>query len=160
MKLRNIFLLLILFACNHSSTNSDVEPSSLNFDFLLGNWQRLNNQPGHKTFEQWEKESEKEYKGLGFTIENKDTIFKEIMNLSLLDEGWNLKVSGPNELPVRFKLSNHSHTSFVCENKNHDFPQQIEYIYFSDTLKAKVSGNGQSIDFDFVPKKINDRKGE
>jgi hypothetical protein len=41
-----------------------------NFDRLLGKWERLNEEEGKETFENWNKIKEKEYSGIGFTIQN------------------------------------------------------------------------------------------
>jgi hypothetical protein len=50
---------------------------SLNLTGLLGDWQRMNDRPGRTTFEHWSRISPSEYQGLGYTLRNGDTIFKE-----------------------------------------------------------------------------------
>ena len=46
-------------------------------DFLIGNWERINDKKGQKTYEIWNTN----FTGLGITLKNKDTVFKEILSI-------------------------------------------------------------------------------
>lgn len=46
-------------------------------NFLIGNWQRLEEKEGKQTYEYWDAD----FKGLGFTLHNKDITFKEILSI-------------------------------------------------------------------------------
>lgn len=143
-KILVIFLLFGLISCNSTETSSNN-----NLDWLLGNWKRTNDKEGQQTFEHWEKVSNNEYVGLGFTLQEKDTVFKENMRLIPIDDVWNLEVTGVNEKPTYFAFTNQTKNSFVCENPNNEFPKKIEYQFFDKKLKAKVSGGEMEIAFDF-----------
>ena len=120
-----------------------------NLDWLLGNWERMNDKEGKQTFERWKKNSNEEYIGLGFTLQERDTVFKENMRLRPINGGWNLEVIGVNEQPTYFKFTNQTKNSFVCENPNNEFPKKIEYQFSDNKLKAKVSTDEMAIDFNF-----------
>jgi len=87
-----VLLVSILFiACNESGKQTD-KPDNLkqekeivkkvkNFDWLLGKWKRLNEEEGKVTFENWDKITNTEYAGVGFTIQKGDTLQQEIISL-------------------------------------------------------------------------------
>lgn len=64
-----LLVLLISFSC-----------SSRNFDWLCGNWVRTNDEEGYRTYENWMKNSNTEYIGLGCTLQDGDTVLKRIAN--------------------------------------------------------------------------------
>ena len=143
-KILAIVLVFGLISCNSKDT-----PSDFNLDWLQGDWQRMNDKEGKQTFEHWKKISNHEYVGLGFTLQNKDTIFKENMRLLPIEGVWNLEVTGVNENPTLFYFSNQTKNSFVCENPNNEFPKKIEYQLLDKKLKAKVSAGEMEVAFDF-----------
>ncbi|WP_026914707.1 hypothetical protein [Christiangramia portivictoriae] len=64
-------LFLLLLPCKDAQTNQD------DFNWLLGDWIRVNEAEGLETFESWRKNSGKEYEGFGFTLKMNDTILKK-----------------------------------------------------------------------------------
>ncbi|MDV7187602.1 hypothetical protein R3X25_09945 [Lutibacter sp. TH_r2] len=140
--MKSFFILLLLFTSS-CSTDNNSKPT-----WLIGHWERINNQPNQKTYENWTKN----LKGLGFTLKEFDTIFKENLEILTKNDSLYLKVSGVNELPTLFKFSHQTKFSFICENSTNKFPTKIEYLLVNDTLKAIVSNNEFSIDFKFVKK--------
>ena len=129
---------LFFFSC---STKEIQKP-----DFILGNWSRLNDQPNQKTYEIWNSD----FTGIGFTLQQKDTVFKEILSIVEKEGSLFLQVEGVNEKPTLFQFTQQTKTSFTCENPENEFPKKIQYSIISDTLKAKVSNDDFSIDFVFV----------
>lgn len=115
-------------------------------DFLLGSWVRTNDKPNQKTFENWNTD----FTGIGFTMQQSDTIFKEILSIIKKNDTLYLQVTGVNEKPTLFKFTSQTATSFVCENPKNEFPKKIKYFIESDTLKASVSNADFSVDFSFV----------
>ncbi len=115
-------------------------------DFLLGYWIRTNDKPNQKTVEIWNPD----FSGIGYTLKNKDTVFKEILSIIKKNDTLFLQVEGVNESPTLFKFTSQTKTSFVCENPLNKFPQKIKYYKESDTLKAVISSDGYSIGFDFI----------
>ena len=145
-KILVVFLLIACISCGQENTTP-------NLDWILGNWQRTNDNKDKQTFEHWEKISNQEYVGLGFTLQGKDTVFKENMKLLPIEGVWNLEVTGVNEKPTLFYFTKQNENSFVCENPNNEFPKKIEYHFFDKKLKAKVSAGEMEVAFDF--EKIN-----
>jgi len=141
--------LAILFLAT-VSTMTHAQPSqNHNFTWLLGDWQRTNNQAGKITTETWEL-SKQEYLGLGVTIEGQDTVFFENMTLTKIENEIFLVVSTPqHQVAVHFKITAHSKCSFVAENPDNDFPKKIIYKKTDQGLLATVSGGDQKIDFVF-----------
>lgn len=113
--------------------------------FLIGKWERLNEKKGKKTYEIWYND----YTGLGITLQNKDTVFKEVLSLLIINDTLTLKVEGVNDTPTLFKITQQTDSSFLAENPTHDFPTKINYWLDKKQLKAKVSNNDFGIDFVF-----------
>jgi len=147
-----LFTLMSISSCQHSGrdqAHGGDTVSSANFDWLIGSWIRNNDKEENITYEYWSKSSSTEYIGLGCTLHNSDTIFKENLRLLKTGEKWNLEVSGVNENPTRFLILSHSKSSFECENKNNDFPKNIEYALRDNMLLAKISDGETEISFTF-----------
>ena len=115
-------------------------------NFLIGNWIRVNDKPNQITYEIWNPD----FTGIGFTMQHKDTIFKEIISIIEKRDTLYLQVKGVNEEPTLFRFTSQTATSFVCENPKNEFPKKINYYKESDTLKASVSNDDFSIDFSFI----------
>ena len=89
VKLSFVILTAFTFAmCNtkQNDQKSTTQPTE-NFDWLLGNWKRTNEEKGKETFENWKKTNDTEYNGIGFTLQNSDTLSQEQMKLIQL---WHL----------------------------------------------------------------------
>ncbi|MCA0133917.1 hypothetical protein [Winogradskyella alexanderae] len=126
-----------------------------NFDWLLGKWKRLNEEEGKATFENWEKINETEYSGIGFTMQNGDTIKQENIRLIKVSNKWDIIVKVPEEIEsVTFNGLGHSENEFICENKEIDFPNRIKYWKNGNKLNASVSSPDIEIQFEF--EKINE----
>ena len=67
----SLLLSLLIFSCNDSKESVDK------FDWLVGDWKRMNDSEGQQTYENWRKINSKEYVGSGCTLEGIDTVFKE-----------------------------------------------------------------------------------
>ena len=132
-----LFFTIILFSCK---TAQKSQP-----DWLVGKWKRVNEKPGKSTFDFWNKD----LTAIGFTLKKSDTIFKEIMSIVTIKDTLYLKVEGVNEKPTLFKFTQQTDTSFVCENKENEFPKKIYYFLDKQQLKCKISNDEFSIDFIF-----------
>jgi len=152
-------LLIISNSCLNNGSTSKTEKKEKvvmteNFDWLLGNWVRINNDEGKQTFENWEKVNDSEYEGYGWTVQNGDTVFQEKIKLNKLQDSWLLGVISPEETDYTyFKVIQISKESFTCENSEIDFPSKIKYWKDGEEIKALVSGQDMEITFEF--KKIN-----
>ncbi len=131
-----VFIICVLYSCKQ-------EPKNPNF--LIGNWERVNNESNKKTYEIWEKD----FSGLGFSIRDKDTVFKEKLNIITKSNSQYLKVTGVHQQPTFFKIVKMTENSFICENSQNEFPKRISYWFKNNRLNAKVANNDFAIDFVF-----------
>jgi len=131
--------ILILFSCSEKPKKQE-QPS-----FLIGNWVRTNDKKGDTTYEFWKKD----FKGIGFTLKGKDTIFKEVLSIIHLHDALFLEVKDIHQKPTLFKFTNQTDTSFVCENSRNEFPKKITYFKEKQQLKAIVSSGDFKISFVF-----------
>lgn len=162
--MRKTFILIIgvlIISCNQSKKKSintetvEITEKSNNFDWLLGEWERLNEEEGKKTYENWEKISDTEYSGIGFTMQNGDTIKQESIRLIKTSDKWDLTVKVPEENEsISFKMTYHSENEFTCENNEIDFPNKIRYWKNGRKINASVSNSEMEIQFEF--KKLNE----
>ena len=111
----------------------------------MGDWIRVNDKEGAFTYETWNSN----LKGLGYTLKEKDTTFKETLSIVTIKDTLFLKVKGVNENPTLFKFTQQTNTSFVCENKKNEFPKMIKYYLENDQLKAIVAADEFKIEFIF-----------
>jgi hypothetical protein len=154
VKKMSIILLLALISCGEGSSSTVMsraaEESEIDFDWLIGNWVRTNEEAGKETFESWEKENSSVYHGFGFTLIKTDTIWQEEIKLIKTGEKWNFEVTGKGESdPTVFRLTELSQNSFTSQNPEHDYPTEIRYYKSGETLKAIISGDGMEIPFEF-----------
>ncbi len=113
--------------------------------WLFGKWERINEKPNKRTFDFWNKD----LTGIGFTLKNTDTIFKEVMSIVELQNTLYLKVEGVNETPTLFKFTQQTDSSFTCENPENEFPQKVYYYKENKQLKCKIFNDKFSVDFVF-----------
>lgn len=132
------------------TSNIQITETTENFDWLLGNWKRNNEEAGKETFEEWEKINSSEYIGLGFTMQNGDTIKQEQIKLIKLNGNWNMEVKVPEEAEsIIFKMLEFKTNEFTCVNEVLDFPDKIKYWKNGDKINALVSGGEIEIPFEF-----------
>ena len=147
-----IATIFIIVSCN-SATNEKKNNSKKaveNFDWLLGKWERLHEETGKKTFENWKKISQNEYSGIGFTLQNADTIKQEKIRITKQNEKWILTVKVPEETEsITFPITELKSDEFTCTNDSLDFPKQIKYWKNGEKINALVSGDSLKIDFEF-----------
>ena len=151
MKQLLLFAFIILF--NQCSIGDEKTVTSGEFEYMLGSWERSNDGQGQSTFEIWAKDHANSYSGLGFTLQNGDTVFKEEMQIIKRAGNWQLEVSGVNEGITSFLISSHDSSSFSSNNIKNEFPKMIEYSIENNLLKARVSDNTREILFTFEKRK-------
>lgn len=140
MRVLVVFFCAILLANCQKEVKKPSKPT-----FLIGNWIRLNDTEGNKTYENWKSD----LTGMGLTINNGKTVFNEQMSILEINDTLHLKVSNVNETPTYFKFTSQTDTSFVCENPKNEFPKKIHYYIENQQLKAIISADDFRIDFIF-----------
>ena len=145
-----LLFLLIVLSCS-SCINSDESETSVsdNYDWLLGEWVRTNEGPDRNTYENWTKQSDTLYLGLGYTLQNTDTVFKEEIHLMYSGKQWQYVVHGVNRRPTSFRVTKKSNNSFISINENNPFPKHIKYSLENNILTAEISADGRKIRFLF-----------
>ena len=147
-----MFIAFAFTMCNtKQSENTETKTKkSENFDWLLGQWQRTNDEKGKTTFENWEKINDSEYSGIGFTIQNNDTISQETMRILETDGKWDLFVKTPEEKEfIKFEMSEIKEGKFEFKNDTLDFPKLIKYWKKGDKINALVSGDSLKLSYEF-----------
>lgn len=110
------------------------------FDCFSGKWISIDKE-GNKTTEIW-KQNNMGFDGFSQTISNKnDIIFYETLYLLQFGDHWCYVASLKNSVTL-FKLTQSNNNVFMFENKEHDFPQFIEYdCTLKDTIKVKIGNS-------------------
>ena len=146
LKFTTITLIAFVFTMCNSKQNENTE----NFDWLLGKWQRINEEQGKNTFENWKKNNNSEYNGIGFTIQKNDTISQEKMKIVKTNGKWNLLVKTLEEKEfIRFEMSEIQEDKFECKNDTLDFPKLIKYWKNGNKINALVAGDSLKLSFEF-----------
>ena len=137
-----------------ATKNETSTAKTQNFDWLLGNWQRLKETDERETFEYWQKVDDSKYTGIGFTMQYGDTISQESMELIQRDGQWQFWVKIPEEpQAIKFDIRSFDEHSFTCHNDSNEFPKVIKYWKTDTALNASISGDGMEIPFEFKPMK-------
>ncbi len=147
-------LLLFFTSFNNPSITKMLISIDGDFSWLIGSWQRTNEKEGRQTFEHWAKQSNSHYVGMGCTLKDGDTIWKEDIVLKEVGKNWHFEVTSQGEeQPTVFTLTDISETSFTSKNPENEFPKVISYAASATGLSAVISGGGPTITFEF--KKID-----
>lgn len=144
------FTTAVLILSSLTMCNVKTSEKAETLDWLLGKWQRINEEKGKTTFENWEKVSTSEYNGVGFSIQNNDTISQEQMKIVEVGGKWNLLVKTREEKQfVRFDMSEIEVDKFAFKNDTLDFPKLIKYWKNGDNINALVLGDSLELSYEF-----------
>jgi hypothetical protein len=145
-----ILIAILFISCqDESKTTEAPNVTPPDFKWMVGNWIRSNDKEDNTTYEYWSQSSPGEYIGLGCTIQQGDTVFKENLRIAKVEGKWNLIVSGVNETPTLFLVTSQTKNGFISENETNEFPKKIEYVLDGDILKANISAGETAIPFSF-----------
>ena len=146
---RFFLLLLITFACNQPAATKNKEIEQLHW--LIGDWDKQV-KPGQTGYERWTIDTNGELKGIDITQAGTDTVSFESVTITKRNGDLYYVVNAPNDTTVAFKFTSLKDDEFTCENETHDFPKKIHYRRNGQQMKATISGDGQSIEFNFIKK--------
>lgn len=141
-----VFTFLILVSCNNKKETRNEKPIK-NIDWITGNWILENDKPQETTKEHWVKKDALNYTGTAYTLKENDTIFKEDLYITYVNNQWELTVKGVHDDPVTFKMTVQNKYYFKVENPENEFPQQIEYTLKKGKLQAVIATGDESISF-------------
>ena len=159
-----LFIGILLISCNEGKkekskkTTTELTETTDNFDWLLGEWKRSNEEVGKETFSNWDKKSDTEYTGLSYTTQKGDTIYEQYFKFFKSKSDWVFQIMLKGETtPSSFKMTSHSSKQFICENKEEDYPNKeedspnkIKYWTDNGKLYATISGEKIKLDFEYV----------
>lgn len=142
--MKKLLLIPLTFIC--IAANCQTKKS---FDCFEGNWISIDKE-GNKTTEIW-KQNNLGFDGFSQTISNKnEMVFSETLYLQQFGIHWCYVASLKNSVTL-FKLKEAKNNVFMFENKEHDFPQFIEYNCTSkDTIKVKIGNNKRKESWMFI----------
>jgi hypothetical protein len=140
-KMKKIIFLLSFFALK-----TQAQQALPNIDWLLGKWE-------YKTqnvlvVESWTKKNNGNYAGYSYSLQGKDTVSQEVVEIVLENNKVLYKATvkeqnGGETIP--FLLSQSASDSIVFVNEMHDFPQKIVYKKVSETsIEAAIEGKIQN----------------
>lgn len=152
-----------LMACNSGNESipttggKTISPMPFNMPNMIGSWTRL--EDGKTSQEIWEINEDRGWKASSKTVDQQGVIiFNENVLLEKRNEVWNYCVTTPgqnNNEEVCFALVSCNEKQMRFENKAHDFPQAITYVWVDkNNLLAYIEGPDQHgdtirIDFEF-----------
>jgi len=151
--MKNLYLTIILITLSISV--SAQKPNLKSFEFLIGEW-TMKTKEG-KIVERWQKHrdslTETSYR---FNAKG-DSILTESIVLKSTKGDWQFCVTGyekGNEGRTDFKLISFANNTFIFENKQHDFPQQIVYQNKSKNellawIEGEIGGKKRKMEFPY-----------
>ena len=154
MRVCSVLILCLIFSLDHHKSPDGFNElqETENFDWMLGDWTRVNDKKGITTTEKWEKTSGNIYIGTGLAAKNGETVFKENLRLLKKDGYWVYEVTGVNPDTTNFVLTSISEDSFSAVNPENPFPKEISYRLENGQMIAEISGDAKKIVFNFEKK--------
>ena len=138
---------LILFAVSTFAQGESI------LKLFPGKWKMISEKTEY--YEEWELLNENEMVGVGFSIEEGDTVLSEQLYLKKLSDQWAYVALPVNQTITLFALSEYSENKFLFENKEHDYPQKIIYEFTADgklnaATEGIIEGELMRRDFNFI----------
>lgn len=152
MKAKQLILIVPILLLMSTAYGQETNQQKFKkLEWLTGKWTRTNPEAGQSGYETWSKVTDLKLSGKGVTLKGKKVVFVE--NLEFIVKGndifYTVMVTGEKQ-PTYFRLTALSADGFTCENPQHDFPKKISYKRDGKHVKAVISGNGQSVDYNFA----------
>ncbi len=153
IKTTSLFCFLALLSWTFQSSDQINRAS-----WLIGTWE--NKTARGSVYESWKRIDGNELFGFSYSLNGKDTIiFEEIQLIQDQDSLFYIPtVKNQNDgLPIQFALTSMTDTSMVFQHPYHDFPQKITYrLIHQDSLVASIYGEhqGDSRTIEFPMKRI------
>jgi hypothetical protein len=108
-------------------------------ELFPGTWKMISDKIEY--YEEWRLINGSELIGIGFSIEEGDTVLSEELYLKKFADKWAYVAIPVNQAITLFALSEYSNNKFSFENEEHDYPQKIIYEFTADgKLNAATEG--------------------
>jgi hypothetical protein len=144
-------ILFLLLSLSNGLSGQENKKTLHELEWILGNWKRLNSEPGVIHLEKWWKVSDQQFQGIGLTMKDTDTLFVEKLFIRMKGEDtYYIAEVEENPAPVYFKFTSWERNSFVSENPEHDAPKKIEYILKGKEMTARVSWDDGGFEAVFI----------
>jgi hypothetical protein len=136
----------LIFLLSFITIKTQAQQALPNIDWLIGKWE-------YKTqnvlvTESWTKKTNGNYVGYSYSIQGKDTVSQEVVEIVLENNKVIYKATvkeqnGGETIP--FLMTNSANDSIVFVNELHDFPQKIVYKKVGETtIEAAIEGRIQN----------------
>ena len=126
-------LILLLFITNILAQDDSI------LKLFPGKWKMISDKIEY--YEEWKLMNDNELTGVGFSIEEGDTVLSEELYVQKFAEQWSYVAIPVNQAITLFALTEYSESKFIFENKEHDYPQRIIYEFIADSnLNAATEG--------------------
>ena len=118
-----------------------------------GTWKMISDKIEY--YEEWRLINGSELIGIGFNIEEGDTVLSEELYVKKFADTWVYVALHVNQTITLFALTEYTESKFIFENKEHDYPHKIIYEFTADgKLNAATEGiiDGELMrrDFSFI----------
>lgn len=142
-----IFFVFVLFTASVLSQDDSI------IKLFAGKWKMISDRIEY--YEEWKLINSNELTGIGFSIEDGDTILSERLFLKKFDDTWAYVAIPSNQNITLFALTDFSDRKFVLQNDEHDFPQKIIYEFHKDgkltaAIEGTVDGEIKNIEFNYM----------
>ncbi len=151
MKVYLISILFIIYTIgnNRKTVDEFQQQETENFDWMIGEWTRINGKKEIMTTEKWEKTPGNIYTGTGLSVKKSENVFRENLRLLRKNGKWIYEVTGVNADTTNFILTSISANSFTAVNPDNPFPKKINYQAENGKLIAEISDDEKKILFEF-----------
>ena len=118
-----------------------------------GTWKMISDKIEY--YEEWRLINGSELIGIGFSIEEGDTVLSEELYVKKFADTWAYVALPVNQTITLFALSEYSENKFIFENEEHDYPQKIIYEFTADgklnaVTEGLIEGELMRRDFSFI----------
>lgn len=156
-----IIIISLFCLTENSYAQNDIYSAFANLQLLKGTWSMKTKDA--ILYESWQQENDSTLRSSSFIVKNNDTTFLEHVELKLRNKAivYIPTVPGQNDQqPVNFTLINFEDSTYIFENKQHDFPQRIIYHLPQNNqlhawIEGEVKGKYKRTDYNYM-KVLND----
>ena len=118
-----------------------------------GTWKMISDKIEY--YEEWRLINGSELIGIGFSIEQGDTVLSEELYVKKFADTWAYVALPVNQTITLFALSEYSESKFIFENEEHDYPQKIIYEFTADgkwnaATEGIIEGELMRREFNFI----------